>query len=87
MQYNTLVNSSTVSAGVEMMRLGVCIKGSYRNDKNKGEEIIITFLYCICRKATMHCGLMREILNASDQRHKFWLPGFRVSPDALHGTW
>lgn len=36
MQYNTFVNSSTVSAGVEMMRLGVCIKGWYRNDKNKG---------------------------------------------------
>lgn len=28
--------------------------------KIKGEEIIITFLYCICRNATMHCGLMCE---------------------------
>lgn len=28
--------------------------------KIKGEEIIITFTYCICRKATTHCGLMCE---------------------------
>lgn len=38
MQCNTFVNSSTVSSGVEMMRLGVCIKGWYRNDKNKGRR-------------------------------------------------
>ena len=28
--------------------------------KIKGEERIITFLYCICGKATTHCGLMCE---------------------------
>lgn len=28
--------------------------------KIKREEINITFLYCICGKATTHCGLMCE---------------------------
>lgn len=35
-QYNTFVNFSTTSTGVEMMRLRVCVKEWYRNDKNKG---------------------------------------------------
>lgn len=37
-QYNTSVNFSTTSTGVEMMRLRVCVKEWYRNDKNKGGE-------------------------------------------------